>query len=141
MFDVDTCICFITNKVSKKMADKMNEKLVLVGSTRVQWLVMYYLLKYGKMSQRDLGEKMDIKDSTVVRLIDRMEKEQFVERAKDAKDRRITYVTLTEKGKKRIDELLPIGEEMSKVFSSNISEEEFEIFNNVLNKMAENAEG
>ncbi|WP_411682246.1 MarR family winged helix-turn-helix transcriptional regulator [Clostridium thailandense] len=140
MFDVDTCICFITNKVSKKMADKMNEKLVLVGSTRVQWLVMYYLLKYGKMSQRDLGEKMDIKDSTVVRLIDRMEKEQFVERAKDAKDRRITYVTLTEKGKKRIDELLPIGEEMSKVFSSNISEEEFEIFNNVLNKMAENAE-
>lgn len=141
MFDVDTCICFITNKVSKKMADKMNERLVLVGSTRVQWLVMYYLLKYGKMSQKDLGEKMDIKDSTVVRLIDRMEKEQFVERAKDAKDRRITYVTLTEKGKKRIEELLPIGEEMSKIFSANISEEEFEIFNKVLNKMAENAEG
>lgn len=140
MFDVDTCVCFITNKVSKKMADKMNERLVLVGSTRAQWLVMYYLLRYGKMSQRDLGEKMDIKDSTVVRLIDRMEKDQFVERAKDVKDRRVTYVTLTEKGKKRIEELLPIGEEMSKTFSANISEEEFEIFNKVLNKMAENAE-
>lgn len=140
MFDVDTCVCFITNKVSKKMADKMNERLVLVGSTRVQWLVMYYLLRYGKMNQSDLGKKMDIKDSTVVRLIDRMEKEEFVERVKDAKDRRVTYVMLTEKGKKRIEELLPIGEEMSKVFSENISDEEFEIFNKVLNKMAENAE-
>jgi DNA-binding MarR family transcriptional regulator len=140
MFDVDTCVYFITNKVSKKMSDKMNERLVLVGSTRVQWLVMYYLLKYGKMSQRDLGEKMDIKDSTVVRLIDRMEKDQFVERGKDAKDRRITHVTLTEKGKKRIEELLPIGEEMSRVFSVNISQEELEVFNKVLNKMAENTE-
>lgn len=141
MFDVDTCVCFITNKVAKKLADKMNERLALVGSTRVQWLVMYYLLRDGKMNQRDLGEKMDIKDSTVVRLIDRMEKEEFVERVKDAKDRRVTYVTLTDKGKKRIEELLPIGEEMSKVFSENISEEEFQIFNKVLNKMAENAEG
>ncbi|OAA90589.1 MarR family winged helix-turn-helix transcriptional regulator [Clostridium ljungdahlii] len=140
MFDVDTCVCFITNKVAKKMADKMNERLVLVGSTRVQWLVMYYLLRDGRMSQSDLGEKMDIKDSTVVRLIDRMEKEQFVERVKDKKDRRVTYVLLTEKGKKRIEELLPIGEEMSKVFSKNISNEEFEIFNKVLNKMAENAD-
>jgi DNA-binding MarR family transcriptional regulator len=92
------------------------------------------------MSQRDLGEKMDIKDSTVVRLIDRMEKDQFVERGKDAKDRRITHVTLTEKGKKRIEELLPIGEEMSRVFSVNISQEELEVFNKVLNKMAENTE-
>ncbi|KZL92929.1 MarR family winged helix-turn-helix transcriptional regulator [Clostridium magnum] len=140
MFDVDTCVCFITNKVAKKMADKMNERLVLVGSTRVQWLVMYYLLRDGRMSQSDLGEKMDIKDSTVVRLIDRMEKEQFVERVKDKKDRRVTYVLLTEKGKKRIEELLPIGEEMSKVFSKSISNEEFEIFNKVLNKMAENAD-
>lgn len=141
MFDVDTCVCFIANKVAKKMADKMNERLVLVGSTRVQWLVMYYLLRDGKMSQSDLGEKMDIKDSTVVRLIDRMEKEEFVERVKDAKDRRVTYVMLTEKGNKRIEELLPIGEEMSKVFSEDISQEEFEVFNKVLNKMAKNAEG
>lgn len=140
MFDVDTCVCFITNKVSKKMADKLNERLILVGSTRVQWLVMYYLLKYGKMSQRALGEKMDIKDSTVARLIDRMEKEQFIGRFKDGKDRRVTYVTLTEKGEKQIEKLLPIGEEMSKVFSANITEEEFEIFNKVLTKMAENAE-
>lgn len=61
---------------------------------------MYYLVRDGKMSQSDLGEKMDIKDSTVVRLIDRMEKEQFVERVKDAKDRRVTHVLLTEKAKR-----------------------------------------
>ncbi|WP_123053869.1 MarR family transcriptional regulator [Clostridium sp. JN-1] len=140
MFDVDTCVCFITNKVSKKMADKMNERLMLVGSTRVQWLVMYYLLKDGQMSQSDLAKKMNIKDSTVVRLIDRIEKDEFIKRVKNSKDRRITYVTLTEKGKKRIEELLSVGEEMSKVFSKNISDEEFEVFNRVLKKMAENAE-
>lgn len=133
-------MCFITNKVSKKMADKMNERLMLVGSTRVQWLVMYYLLKDGQMSQSDLAKKMNIKDSTVVRLIDRIEKDEFIKRVKNSKDRRVTYVTLTKKGEKRIEELLPVGEEMSKVFSKNISDEEFEVFNRVLKKMAENAE-
>lgn len=140
MFDVDSCVCFITNKVSKKMIDKLNERLVLVGSTRVQWLVMYYLSTFGKMTQRELADKMNIKDSTVVRLIDRMEKEEIVQRVKDYKDRRVRYLMLTEKGEKRIEELLPIAEEMSVLFSKGISEEEFEIFNKVLNKMGQNAE-
>lgn len=138
MFDVDRCIFFFTSKVSKKMMDKMNERLSLNGATRVQWYVMYYLLRDGKMIQSDIGEKLDIKDSTVVRLIDRMQKEEFVQRVKDEKDRRVTYVTLTEKGRKRIEELLPIGEEMRKVFSEDISQEEFEIFYKVLTKIAKN---
>jgi len=138
MLDVDRCIFFFTSKVSKKMMDKMNERLSLNGATRVQWYVMYYLLRDGKMIQSDIGEKLDIKDSTVVRLIDRMQKEEFVQRVKDEKDRRVTYVMLTEKGKKRIEELLPIGEEMRKVFSEDISQEEFEIFYKVLTKIAKN---
>jgi DNA-binding MarR family transcriptional regulator len=139
MFDIDSCVCFITNKVAKKMAEKFNERLIPLGMTRVQWIAMYYLFNYKKMSQKELGQWMDIKESTVVRLTDRMEKDNYVQRIKDEKDRRITYLILTETGEKRIKELIPEGEEMSKIFSENISEEEFQVFNTVLLKMMKNS--
>ncbi len=134
MFDLDSCVCFITNKVSKMMADEFNDRLMKHGVTRVQWIAMYYLLKHGRLSQKELGEKMSIKESTVVRLIDRMEKEEYIGRKKDDKDRRISYIILTKKGKNRIEGLLVEGQRMSEDFSKEISSEEIVTFNRVLEK-------
>lgn len=138
MLDIDTCIGFITNKAGKKMGDAFNERLMQFGVTRIQWVAMYYLLKNKNLIQRSLADKMDIKESTVVRLIDRMEKDGLVERTKDSSDRRVTYLNLTQKGEGRIEELIPEGEKMSDIFSNGISEEEIKVFNKVLKKMLEN---
>lgn len=138
MFDLESCICFTNNKISKKMADLFNERLLTKGITRVQWTSMYYLLKYGNMSQKELGERMDIKESTVARLIDRMEKDDLVERTKNKSDKRITFISLTDKGTERINELLPEGEKMSEFFSQGITEDEMEIFKKVLEKFEKN---
>ncbi|WP_461205270.1 MarR family winged helix-turn-helix transcriptional regulator [Clostridium sp. DL1XJH146] len=140
MFNVESCVVFITNKVAKKLGDSFNEKLVSEGSTRVQWLVMYNLNIFDKINQRELADKMDLKASTIVRLIDRMEKEELVERTKDNEDRRVTYLSLTEKGQERIKKLMPIAEEVSLVFSKGISKEEFQVFYKVLDIMAKNAD-
>ena len=110
MFDIESCVCFINSKTSKKMADMFNERLIPLGVTRVQWMAMYYLLKYGDMSQKELGEWMDIKESTVARLLDRMEEDGLIKRTKSSEDRRVTYIKLTHKGRDRIEELLPEGQ-------------------------------
>lgn len=138
MFDLESCICFINNRVSKKMADMFNERLAAFGVTRVQWIAMYYLLKYGVMSQKDLADRMDLKESTVARLVDRMESENLIERIKDASDRRVTNIELTESGRKRIEELLPEGQKMSDFFSNGITDEEIEAFKRVLDKFMKN---
>lgn len=138
MFDLESCICFINNRVSKKMADMFNERLAAFGVTRVQWIAMYYLLKYGVMSQKDLADRMDLKESTVARLVDRMESENLIERIKDASDRRVTNIELTESGRKRIEELLPEGQKMSDFFSKGITDEEIEVFKRVLDKFMKN---
>ncbi len=138
MFDLESCICFINNRVSKKMADIFNERLATFGVTRVQWIAMYYLLKYGVMSQKDLADRMDLKESTVARLVDRMESENLIERIKDASDRRVTNIELTESGRKRMEELLPEGQKMSDFFSKGITDEEIEVFKRVLDKFMKN---
>lgn len=138
MFDIESCVCFINSKTSKKMANMFNERLVPLGVTRVQWIAMYYLLKHGDLSQKELGEKMDIKESTVARLLDRMEEEGLIIRTQVKEDRRVKYIKLTPKGRERIEELLPEGQKMSELFSKGITEEEIQVFKKVLQKFMEN---
>ena len=140
MFEVENCVNFIMNKISKRLANKFNEALISEGSTRVQWLVMYHLYSYGEMNQCELSDKMNSRPSTIVRLIDRMEKEEIVQRTKSSKDRRVTHLSLTQKGEKRINDLMPRAEEMSIKISEGITDEEFQVFHKVLNKMTENAD-
>ena len=138
MFDIESCVCFINNKTSKKMEALFNERLIPLGVTRVQWMTMYYLLKYGDMSQKELGERMDIKESTVARLLDRMESEDLIIRTQTKEDRRIKYIKLTPKGRETIEDLLPEGQKMSDFFSMGITEDEIEVFKRVLQKFEEN---
>ncbi|QIB28218.1 MarR family transcriptional regulator [Caloranaerobacter azorensis] len=109
-----------------------------LGVTRVQWIALYYLGKYAGIKQKELAEKMNIKDSTVARLIDRMEREGYVIRVKDLEDKRITKLYLTEKGIELREKLLPEGKKMSEILSKNITDEEMEIFKRVIKKMVDN---
>ncbi|WP_298836313.1 MarR family winged helix-turn-helix transcriptional regulator [Clostridium sp.] len=138
MFDIESSVCFINSKTSKKMVNMFNERLIPLGVTRVQWIAMYYLLKYGDLSQHELGERMDIKESTVARLLDRMEEEGLIKRSKAREDKRVTYINLTHKGRERIEELLPEGQKMSKLFSMSITEEEIQVFKRALQKFLGN---
>ncbi|QUH21713.1 MarR family transcriptional regulator [Alkaliphilus sp. B6464] len=109
-----------------------------LGVTRVQWIALYYLGKEEVISQKELAEKMNIKESSVARLLDRMERDGLVERVKNENDKRVTNVRLTDKGKQYRIKLLPEGEEFEKLLYKNISDEEMKIFTTVLSKMVSN---
>ena len=81
---------------------------------------------------------MDIKESTVARLLDRMEEDGLIIRTQASEDRRVKYIKLTHKGRERIEELLPEGQNMSNFFSMGITEEEIEVFKRVLKKFMKN---
>ena len=81
---------------------------------------------------------MNVKESSMVRLIDRMEKEDLVIRKKQANDRRITSIFLTPKGKELREKVLPLGQEFQDDATNGISAEELNNFKNVLEKMIKN---
>lgn len=138
MFNIDDCIGFITSKAAKNLADEFNRRLQEHGITRVQWIALFYIGKSDCVFQKELSNLMNIKESSMVRLIDRMEKEGFVIRKKQEHDRRITMIILTEKGKKFREKVLPLGNEFQENATKGISTEELKIFKRVLEKMVEN---
>ena len=138
MFDIDECMSYLTNKTAKKIADSCNERLACLGTTRIQWIALFYLGKCEGISQKELGERMNITGSSVARLIDRMEKECYVTRVTDSTDRRLTNLYLTEKGKELREKLFLHMKRDTDILAQNISEEEKKIFITVLKKIEAN---
>lgn len=120
------------------ISESFGRRLESKGITRIQWIALYYLGINSDISQKDLALKMSVKDSSIARLLDRMERDNLVRREKSIVDRRITKVVLTDKGKEMREELLPEGEKFSNILLNGISEEELQVFDDVLCKMVKN---
>ena len=138
MFDLDTCVGFATSKAAKAIADVFNRRLMCLGVTRVQWIALYFLGQDQWINQRELGEKMNIKEATVARLVTRMERDGYIVRYRDDTDKRVWHIALTERGIEYRERLLPEGQKMSDICGKNISAEDLNIFKSVLKQIIRN---
>ncbi len=100
---------------------------------------MYYIYNNERITQKELADKMSIKEPSVVRLIQKMESEGFLYRLESVKDKRIKQLELSPKGEKGYHELLPIAENFKNYVVEGIPEEDLEIFKQVLETMTKNA--
>lgn len=71
--------------------------------TGPQGMLMGILNRYGEMKVSDLSEKLGLSNSTVSGIIDRLEKQDLVKRTRSESDRRVVYVSTTEKFNKAFE--------------------------------------
>jgi DNA-binding MarR family transcriptional regulator len=141
-YDLTKCIGFVTNNVVKTVTDDFNRRLEKCGSTRIQWIAMYFLLRAETpIGQKELAELMNIKDSSLARLIDRMERGGLIKRIENTKDKRAKFLKLTDFGQFKANELMPMGKEFNDILLRNITNEELENLQIVFNKMLNNTSG
>lgn len=99
---------------------------------------MYYISTNKVISQRELSVLLHVADSSVGRLLDRLERDEMVVRLTNESDRRVTMVMLTERGEALIKKLIPYGEKFNDDLTEGIKQEDLIVFQNVLDKMIEN---
>ena len=139
VFDLTKCIGFVTDAKIKCVSEDFNRRLESRGSTRIQWVAMYFLRSSDKpLRQNELAAIMNLKTPTLARLLDRMERDGLVSRVESKTDKRVNYLELTENGEKMIDDLMPVGEHFNQLLLKGISDEEVKIFEGVLAKMLAN---
>ncbi|WP_024621522.1 MarR family winged helix-turn-helix transcriptional regulator [Metaclostridioides mangenotii] len=138
-FNLSECIGFITNTTMKFVSEDFNRRLEAKGSTRIQWIALYFLNEENKsISQKELATLMNIKDSSLARLVDRMERDGLINRVENPKDKRVKFLELTNDGRNKIEILLPEGKYFSDLLLEDITEEELVTFYRVLDKMSNN---
>lgn len=76
----------------------LDRRLAPLGMSRSQWLVLFHTGKSDEPpTQTELAQKVGVESPTLVGLLDRMEREGWIERRPSEADRRCKVVCLTEK--------------------------------------------
>ena len=92
-----------TNSILARLAEKGT-----VGElTYSQFAVLEALYHLGHMSQGEISMKVLKSGSNMTTVIDNLERDGLVRRERDAKDRRVIHVHLTEAGTGRVEAVLP----------------------------------
>ncbi|WML54241.1 MarR family transcriptional regulator [Neobacillus sp. PS3-12] len=103
--------------------------------TPPQFIALQWLFEDGDMTIGDLSAKMFLACSTTTDLIDRMEKNNLVERIKDTNDRRVVRIHLLDEGKRIIDEVIKKRQLYLKEVLTNFSAEEIQVLQDHLKKL------
>lgn len=82
-------------EVNKAIKQNLRHNFEDTGITLPQSLVIGALIKFGEMKITELSRKINLSNSTISGIIDRLEKQRLVERTRSEADRRIVYVKVT----------------------------------------------
>lgn len=125
------------NQLARSFTKKLNEKISPLGLYSSQWGIIVYLHKKEKCTQIELCKYLGVEAPTITRTLARMEEMGLVIRT-EGKDKRERNIELTEKSYKMFPKWYEAATTTELEAINNISDEEVEIFNNVLEKMMMN---
>lgn len=83
----------VTNKAESLIREQIGTDL-----TYEQHYTLRHIHRAGKCTSTQLAEAFDVNKSAITAIITRMTDRELIERTRDPEDRRVVYLTLTEKG-------------------------------------------
>ena len=94
-------------RAAESITGRVHKHLSSAGLTISQFGVLEAILHLGPLSQKDLGRKILRTSGNITMVIDNLEKRLLVRRERDASDRRMFIVHLTDDGQKLIQKIFP----------------------------------
>jgi MarR family transcriptional regulator, transcriptional regulator for hemolysin len=121
--DLDRSFGFLVHDVARLFGRRFNQRaLLFLGLTRAQCKVLGYLARNEGINQAGLADLLEIKPMTLVRQIDRMEEDGWIERRPDPADRRARRLVLTEKARLILARILDLSNEVRTEAFAGLSE-------------------
>ena len=120
-----------------KMAQTMYAEYDLNKS---QSMILFQLHRDGRISQKELAQKLNVSAPSITSMIQKMEKSGYIVRNVDEKDQRMMRLDLTEKGQACIEHVKAIAEKMDEIAFTGISPEEKMLLRRILFQICENVE-
>jgi DNA-binding MarR family transcriptional regulator len=98
-----------------------------------QAAILFILQRDDGRTMTELSKALSVKNATLTRLIDRLERSAFVMRRARKKDRRSIRIYITPEGIEECDKAKPFIKRVNEEIKSGFSQEEIEVFKRVLN--------
>lgn len=118
------------------MKKVFKEKGIIISPAQIG--ILFLLLKNNSQSMSDLSTALEIDNSSITRLVDNLERLNFVKRELNPGDRRQFFISLTGEGRKEINRTKKVVREINGKMKEGIPENELGVFFKVINQMCMN---
>ncbi|HLQ95853.1 MAG TPA: MarR family transcriptional regulator [Pseudogracilibacillus sp.] len=103
-------------------------------------IVLVMLDRYESLYVKDLAALLHLSSSSVSQLLSKMEKEDYIERELDPEQRRQTFVTLGNEGRKIMQQMEKTRNDISSAYLMQLSEEDLKTFRDISIKIKKTVE-
>ena len=122
---------YISHLIKQKGREILSNYII----TPPQFVALQWLQESGDMTIGDLSSKMYLAFSTTTDLVDRMEKNELVQRVRDENDRRVVRIHLLPEGERIIQEVIVKRQNYLRDITKEFDSEEFEQLSKHLQKL------
>ena len=128
----------LIKKAARLFEQVSNKDLEKLGVTYAQTIFLIRLWEKDGQSQIELAKSAGLKQPTVVRMLDRMERDALIKRVRNKEDRRVFNFYLTSKAKKICPKLENQATMMIKISNESMPKKEVEKLNELITSVIEN---
>ena len=128
-------------QASRVVSRAFDDALAADGGSLPVWLVLVSLKSRSLASQRELAEVMGIREATLTHHLTSMEGGGLISRRRDAANRRIQVVELTDAGEEMFGRLRGVALSFDKQLRRGIAAAEVAALEDVLGRLAANVGG
>lgn len=121
----------VVKKVEYLMKDEISEDL-----TNDQHAMLRFIQNYGPCTSTALADAFFVKKSAITAIINRLNEKGLITRQRDDNDRRVVYLTLSERGKKIYNESERKIHQLVEDMITKFSDDEITSFINTYEKLS-----
>ena len=129
-------LSLLSNAISGAIAAVYGDKFAI---SMPEWRIMMILAEYPGISADEVCRRTKIEKSVVSRAVARLLSRHLVNRDVDEKDRRRSILRLSGTGLSVYDEVMPIARNYEAELLADLTVEELEAFNGMIDKLMEKA--
>ncbi len=123
----------LLSQTARQWRRAVDQRLQPFGLTEATWLPLIRVARAkATMRQKDLAASLSLDGSSVVRLLDNLEKANLIERREDDSDRRAKGIFLTKQGKTVVDRVEKVARQVRGEALGAITERDVETTMRVL---------
>jgi DNA-binding MarR family transcriptional regulator len=131
----ENCIFFQIAKANQTGIKFLNQKILALGITPVQAMVLAFLSEEDRITAGELGKKIELDSATLTGLLDRLEAARLITRQGNPDDRRSIKIHLTPQGRKTGREAGGLIEEANREFLATFTDSEKGLLMDLIKKM------
>ncbi len=120
MEDFTKFACYQLKATMKKVEKYITQELNHYGVNLAQSFVLFSLLENDGATLSEIGLRAQIENSSLTTMVDKLEKEDLVERRLYAQDRRVVRLFLTDKGREIAHQILNAGYNFNSYLEKNL---------------------